>query len=74
MCEICGSLWKHHSRCPYYKETRASCYCSVCGQGICNDEEYVRNDNGEYVHYDCIQGIRWLLDWLDRDVEIMDEE
>lgn len=28
-------------------------YCSICGDGVYDDEEYVKNTDGEYVHYEC---------------------
>lgn len=49
-------------------------YCFICSDGIYNGEEYIVNDDGEYIHYDCIQGIRPLLEWLGYDVKIMDDD
>ena len=36
-------------------------------------DEYIKNIDGEYVHRDCIPSIRWLLDWLQYDIKIMEE-
>ena len=47
-------------------------YCSSCGEGIYAAEEYIENDNGEYKHFDCIYGIRDLLEWLGCEVKIME--
>ena len=63
-CEICGNIGMHDPRCPNYISPKATHYCSTCGQGIYYGEEYVTNDNGEYRHFDCIRGLRDLLNWL----------
>lgn len=49
-------------------------YCSICGDGIHNEEEYIENDDGEYIHYDCIQGTRQLLNWLGYDIKTMEDD
>ena len=72
MCDIC----RHDpcvSQCPNYVPPRANCYCDVCGQGIYEGEEYIVNDEGKYMHFECVQGIRNLLEWLGYDVRYMDE-
>ena len=53
---------------------KAKHYCSICGDGIYDGEEYIENDDGEYIHYGCIQGIRRLLDWLGYDVKVMEDD
>ena len=56
--------------CPNYQAPKAVYYCSICGQGIYEGEEYI--DNGsERIHFECVSGIRWLLDWLGYDVKEM---
>ena len=30
--------------------------------------------DGDHIHYDCIQGIRWLLEWLGYDVKIITDD
>lgn len=71
MCEICRKN-PCDFRCPNYKKRKSDYYCSICGEGIISGEEYVRNENGDYVHEDCIPGCRWLLRWLGYDIEIME--
>lgn len=64
---------KHDYRCPNYIPPKASYYCSVCGCGIYDGEEYIKNQDGECVHYECVQGIRQLLKWLGYDVKTMED-
>lgn len=33
----------------------------------------LKNIDGEYVHKDCIPSVRWLLDWLQYDIKIMED-
>lgn len=54
--------------CPNYVEPKAAHYCSICGQGIYAGDEYVAN-GGDYIHFECIPSMRWLLDWLGYDVK-----
>ena len=73
MCEICG-FNKCPSSCPNYIPPKTTHYCSICGDGIYEGEEYLVNNNGEYRHYDCFYGIRELLTWLGYDVKVMEDE
>lgn len=72
MCEICGNN-SCLNKCPNFIPLRAIHYCSICNDGICNGEEYLRNDNKEYIHWDCWQSCRDLVKWLGYEVKIMDE-
>lgn len=63
MCEIC----LHNpcdSRCPNYVPKKISKYCEYCGQGIYEGEEYIENDDGEYMHFECIPSLRGLVEFL----------
>lgn len=71
MCEICGRIHGHAFRCPNYIPTEAKYYCSTCGQGILNNDEYIQNNDGDYRHYDCISGLKDLLQWLGYEVKTM---
>lgn len=73
-CEHCHRDIGHHPRCPLHILPKASHYCSACGQGIFDGEEYVMNDNGDYRHYDCFYGARDLLDWLGYEIKTMEED
>jgi hypothetical protein len=67
-CEYCQKN-PHDSRCPLSpKNTRH--YCSFCGEGIYEGEEYIENDDGEYIHYDC-PTTRVLLEFLGYKIQEM---
>ena len=71
MCEIC----KHTPclvACPNYIPPRASCYCSICREGIYDGERYIENDFGEYGHEDCFKNMPQLLNWLGYKVDTME--
>ena len=53
MCEICRS-YPCNCHCPNYEPSKAYFYCSICGKGIYEGEEYIINDNFEYAHWDCV--------------------
>lgn len=72
-CEYCNRAINHHSQCPNYVPPKASHYCSICGEGIYEGEEYIENDDGDYRHYDCFYGMRDLLDWIGYEVKTMEE-
>lgn len=73
MCKICGKSIGHDYRCPNYTPPKASHYCSSCGEGIYDGEEYIENLDGEYRHYDCFHGRRDLLEWLGFDIKTMED-
>lgn len=72
-CEICGMIGKHNTRCPNYVPPKATHYCSTCGQGIYCEEEYIKNDDGEYRHLDCIFGLKDLIQWFGYEIQIMED-
>lgn len=73
-CDVCGQIGFHNYRCPKYSSPKAAYYCSSCGEGIYNGEEYIGNNNGEYKHFDCVYGIRDLLEWLGCEIKTMEED
>lgn len=72
MCDICNRS-PCHPRCPNYVSPKSSYYCSICGDPILNEEEYVINEDRDYRHYECFCGMRDLLEWLGYDVKRMNE-
>lgn len=72
-CEICGRAIGHSPRCPYYSPQKALRYCSICGNGIYDGEEYIINDDGDYRHFDCFFGMRDLLEWLGYEIKTMED-
>lgn len=72
MCEICRQI-PCHSRCPNYVPLKTTHYCSICGDGIYDGEDYIENQDGEHIHYECVQGIRQLLEWLGYEVKTMED-
>ena len=74
-CQYCMKYSSdHHPSCPNYETPKASHYCDVCGEGIYVGEEYIVNDNGEYRHYECFQGMRDLLEWLGYEIKTMEDK
>lgn len=71
-CTYCLQI-PHHPRCPLAAEPQPYCYCSICGHGIYDGEEYVRNDDGEFVHLDCLT-VREMVEFLGHKVEIVDSD
>lgn len=72
MCDVCLQN-PCHSCCPNYEPPKASRYCSVCGEGIYEGEEYITNDDNECRHSDCFYELRDLLEWLGSEIMTMEE-
>lgn len=72
MCSTCRQLFCH-PRCPNYTPLKTAHYCSACGDGIYDGEEYIKNLDGEYRHYEYFHGMRDLLEWLGYEVKTMEE-
>lgn len=73
MCSICNQT-PCNIHCPNYVPKRANHYCSICGQGIYEGEEYIINDDGDCRHYDCFYGMRDLLEWLGYEIKTMEDD
>lgn len=58
--------------CPNYEQPKSSLYCTVCGEGIYEGNEYITNDDGENVHYDCVSG-RDLVEFLGYEIKTMEK-
>lgn len=72
MCSICGQT-SCAARCPNYIPKKAKHYCSICEESILDGEEYIENDDGEYRHYDCFDGMRDLMEWLGYSIKTMSD-
>lgn len=62
------------NKCPNYVPRKTIYYCSSCGDGIYDGEEYIKNQDGEYRHFECFYGMRDLLEWLGFDIKTMEEK
>lgn len=72
MCMECRQT-PCHPRCPNALETKFKYYCYDCGEGIYVDEEYVENEHGDKIHYDCCFNLttRQLIEWLGYEIRRM---
>jgi hypothetical protein len=52
--------------CPNYEPKGSGYYCSICKYEILVGEECLKDDNGDYAHFDCINDMstRKMLNWL----------
>ena len=71
MCQLCNS-YPCDSRCPNHIP-KATHYCSSCGEGIRDGEEYIENEDGECMHWDCFRSMRDLLEFLGYEILTMEE-
>lgn len=71
MCEICRQTPCNY-RCPNYSPTSSHKICLFCEDAILDGEEYIENPDGECIHFECIPGIRQLLEFLGYKVKEMD--
>ena len=72
MCQYCHQS-KCTPRCPNFVPPRTTHYCSVCGEGIYEGEEYIENEEGDYRHFDCFYGMKDLLEWLGYKIKTMED-
>lgn len=68
MCSICGQT-PCNCRCPNFKLIPTECPCCICGDDIQPNEKYLKNKDSDYVHYNCIDDIEWLINWATLDVK-----
>ena len=73
MCEICNQT-PCNIHCPNYLPPKTNHYCSICGEGIYNGEEYIENDSGEYAHWECVDYGRDLAKWLGYEIKEMEDD
>ena len=68
MCSFCEQT-NCPPTCPNYDTPKYYHRCSLCGGGIYDGDEYIENIDGDCIHFDCVCGIRWLVEWLGYDVK-----
>ncbi len=75
-CSICGRTIGHDTRCPLYTLPKATHYCSICDEGIDYGEEYIKNIDDEYVHYDCLTNLSYcaMIELLGGEIRIMEDD
>ena len=73
MCQLCKS-YPCNCHCPNYIPPKASHCCSICQEGILNGEEYIKNDFGEYAHWECVNYGRDLAKFLGYKIKTMEDE
>ena len=73
-CKYCLRDYEHDPRCPLYKDKKSYHYCSICGDGILEGEEYIENDCGEYAHWECVDYGRDLSRFLGYEIKTMEDE
>ena len=73
-CDMCRRINGHLEACPNHIPPKTNHYCSICGEGIYNGEEYIKNENNDYRHYECFHGIKDLLQWLGYEIKTMEND
>lgn len=73
-CEFCRRESGHDFRCPNYVPPNNGYHCSVCKEPILNGEEYIKNDDGDYAHWDCVCYGRELVKFLGYKIKRMEDE
>lgn len=72
MCEICKTS-PCVKVCPNYVPKLTSYICLECGEGIYEGDEYIENLDGEYMHYECIRGLKHMCEFLGFEIKTMEE-
>ena len=72
MCQLCNS-YPCDTRCPNHIP-KATLYCSSCGEGIRDGEEYIENADGECIHWECFISMRDLLEFLGYEIQTMEDK
>jgi hypothetical protein len=75
-CEYCRGTFRHHFSCPNYEPKGTGIYCSVCEEELVDGDTYVKNDDCDYAHYDCLADMstRRLIDWCGYSIEQVKDE
>lgn len=73
-CEYCLKSTGHAPGCPNYISPKSDLVCRSCEEPILPEEEYVENENGDVMHYECFDGLKDLLRFLGYEVKKFDPE
>ena len=73
-CEYCLKYGEHDPHCPNYIPSKTVHYCSICKEGIYGGEKYIENNNGDYAHWECIDGLYSLADFLEIELKEMEDD
>lgn len=73
-CEYCHGYGYHKPGCPLYESLDANYICSICGEYIHNGDEYIKNDDGEMAHWECVNYGTRMLDFLGYKIKIMEDD
>ena len=67
-CDVCGqSGGFHRAGCPEcHSIEKPKEICCECQEGIYVDDEYIENEHGDVMHYDCSYNLtnKQLIQWL----------
>lgn len=73
ICDICGRyITEHDYRCPNYIEENTGIKCELCKESIFHGEEFIENHKEKVVHLDCVFNTRWLLEFLDVEISVVE--
>lgn len=72
-CPYCLRYEGHDSMCPLYEMPEGKHTCTVCGEDIYPGEEYIVNPENDYVHWECVECKKSLVEFLGYKVEIMED-
>lgn len=74
-CDVCGGTGGlHRYGCPEGHSTeKAKEICCECHEGIYVGDEYIENEHGDVMHYDCSYNLttRQLIEWLGFEIKRM---
>ena len=74
-CEVCRGLGTHRPCCPEGRSStkKPKVICCECKEDIYVDDEYIENENGDKIHYDCSYNMttRQLIEWLGFEIKRM---
>ena len=74
-CDVCGQTGGlHRYGCPEGHSTeKPNEICCECQEGIYVDDEYIENEHGDVMHYDCSYNLttRQLIEWLGSEIKRM---